>query len=92
MLLPDLSRKIVVLYLSNRTYEHVVVMADPEFEIQGERLFLCGSIPDGVSPNDWAVGVRTHVAWAQVEEYLVFDSLEDYLNRAAMAMEDTTLQ
>ncbi len=90
--LPNLSGKVVVLYLANRNYEHVVVMEDPIFELNGERLFLCGAIPDGVSPNDWAAGIRSSVAWDQVEEYLVFDSLEDYLSRAALAVEEGYLQ
>lgn len=90
--LPNLSGKVVVLYLANRNYEHVVVMEDPIYELQGERLFLCGSIPEGVSPNDWATGIRSSVAWDHVEEYLVFESLEDYLSRAALAAEEGYLQ
>lgn len=90
--LPDLAGKVVVLYLANRNFEHVVVMENPDFTMQGGRLFLSGEIPDGVSPNDWAAGIVSSVAWDRVEEYLVFNSLEDYLSRATVAMDDSMLQ
>lgn len=90
--LPDFTGKVVVLYLENRTYEHVVVLDSPEFTMQGGRLFLTGEIPEGVSPNDWASRISSNVAWDRIEEYLVFASLDDYLSRAAVAMDENMLQ
>ena len=90
--LPKLSGKIVVLYLVNRSLEHVAVLEDPHFENLGGRLFIVGVVPDGTSPNDWAAGVTSTVAWDRVEEYLVFDTLEQYLSRAALAWDDTVYQ
>ncbi|MBW1988715.1 MAG: hypothetical protein JRI97_04125 [Deltaproteobacteria bacterium] len=90
--LPDLRGKIVVLYLVNRSLDHVAVMEDPHFEMLGNRLFIIGTVPEGTSPNDWAAGVTSNVAWDRVEEYLVFDSLEEYLSRASAAWDETVYQ
>jgi len=82
-ILPDFSGKVVVLYMTNDTdpQQSGSTMIDPEFEEQGGKLFLRGSIPEGVTDSDWAAGVEMAVAWEHVIEYLVFDSLDDYFDR-----------
>ncbi len=87
--LPDLSGRIVVLYLHGRRDPDGSVLQDASFQRQGGRLFLVGKIPEGVSANDWVQGIESAVAWDRVEEYLVFGSLEDYRARAARARRDT---
>ena len=92
MQLPDFSGKVVILYLSNSTDERGIVLQDPVFQIQGDRLFLLGRIAEGTSPNDWVAGVYSGVAWECVDQYLVFDSLEDYLARASLAWAENPVQ
>lgn len=89
---PDLSHKIVLLYLANQCDEHNVVLAQPRFEQQGDKLFILGIFAEGTTANDWATGIHTAVAWDKVEQYLVFDSLEDYFDRISLANENQTLQ
>ena len=58
-------------------------------ETRGERMFLVGtSIPGQKSVKEWTDGVRRAIAWSAVEEYLLFDSPEDYYTHteAAAAM------
>ncbi len=82
-ILPDFSGKVVVLYLSNDTdpQQSGSTMLDGKFQRQGEKLFLCGMIPEGVTDSDWAAGVQMAVAWDRVVEYLVFESMDDYFDR-----------
>jgi hypothetical protein len=89
---PDLSDKIVLIYLTNQCDEHNVVLERPHFEQQGDKLFIVGVFAEGTTANDWATGIHTAVAWDHVEQYLVFDSLEDYFYRISLANDNQTLQ
>lgn len=51
---------------------------NPRFEMQAGRLFLVGTVPRGGSPRNWAAGIPVAVAWDQVQDYMIFDSAEDY--------------
>ena len=80
---PDFSGKIVLLYLENRASEDSVVLENAAFQIQGDKIFLVGRIAEGTTPNDWASGVDTAVSCDSIEQYLVFDSLQEYMDRVA---------
>ena len=77
--LPDFSQKLVSFGFAgtdgSQCLEH------PRWETQGGRLFLVGTVPRGDSTGDWCQGVVGAVAWDQVSDYLVFDSVEDYQTR-----------
>jgi hypothetical protein len=92
MRFPDLSGKIVLIYLTNQCDEHNVVLEHARFEQQGDKLFIVGVFAEGTTANDWATGIHTAVAWSNVEQYLAFDSLEDYFYRISLANENQTLQ
>ena len=81
MRFPDLGDKVVLIYLTNQCDENNVVLEQARFEMQGDKLFIVGVFAEGTTANDWATGVHTAVAWGNVEQYLVFDSLEDYFVR-----------
>lgn len=85
MVFPDFSGKIILIYLINRSLDDAVVLHHVRFEVQGARIFLIGEYAEGTTANDWAVDVTTAVSWDSVEQYLVFDSIEDYFNRASLA-------
>jgi len=53
----------------------------PKWEMQGDRLFLVGTVPRGGSTGDWCEGIVSAVAWDQVTDYLVFDSVDHYRAR-----------
>ena len=82
---PNLSGKILLVYLRNRPLDDGVVLQHAAFEIQGDRVFLTGEVAGGGAADDWAAGVRTAIAWDAVEQYLIFDSYDDYMNRASQA-------
>lgn len=92
MRFPDLGDKVVLIYLTNQCDENNVVLERTRFEMQGDKLFIVGVFAEGTTANDWATGVHTAVAWSNVEQYLVFDSLEDYFHRISLAHENQTLQ
>jgi len=85
---PDLSGKTVLIYLGNRTSEESVVLEDVSFQIQGDKIVMVGRIAEGTTPNDWASGITTAVSWDGIEQYLVFDSLQEYLDRVARSFTD----
>jgi hypothetical protein len=82
---PDFSDKVVLLYLTNRSPDDAVVLCGTRFETQGGRFFIVGEYAEGTTANDWAAGIATAVSWDSVEQYLIFDSIEDYFNRASLA-------
>jgi hypothetical protein len=75
----DLSDKVVYIYQINK--DHEVTLQNPNFEEHNGKLFLVGTIPDGGSSNDWLSGLKAYVSWTHITEIIVFDSLEDYLDR-----------
>jgi hypothetical protein len=80
--LPDLTSKVVSLTLAGEEWARVLV--HPRWEVQGDRLFLVGTIPPGGSTNDWLAGVTDAVAWDHVAAYSLFDSPEHYAKRLAI--------
>ena len=84
---PHLKDKIVLLYLKNRSLDDAVLLREARFDIQADRVFIVGRFCEGATDNDWATDVGTAISWDAVEQYLVFDSLEDYFSRASQAMD-----
>ena len=84
---PNLSGKVILVYLVNRSLEECVLLTDASFEIQGGKVFLVGKFAEMVSANDWIAGVKSNLSWDCVEHYYVFDSMEDYTTRASKAYE-----
>ena len=89
---PDFKNKIILLYLFNRPDDHNVVLQDASLENQAGRMFIVGEFAEGTTANDWAAGVRTAVAWDSVEQYLVFDTIENYFERISIGWENKTVQ
>ena len=77
--LPDFAGKTV----SFSTNESTLAVENPRFEMQADKLFVVGTVPRGASASDWAIGVRCAVAWSAVEDYMVFESVQDYTKRLA---------
>jgi hypothetical protein len=80
--LPDFTSKMVsVLSVGEDT---PCLIGDAHFEMQAGRLFLVGIVPRGGSAGDWVAGLPSAVAWDTVQEYIVFDSAEDYVKRVTI--------
>jgi hypothetical protein len=80
--LPDFTSNVVSLSLIGEQWARVLVQ--PRWEIQGDRLFLVGTVAHSGSPTDWSAGVVDAAAWDQVNAYLLFDSPEHYAQRLAI--------
>jgi len=89
---PDLHNKVVLVYIRNRPLDDYVVLERVAFEIQGGKAFIVGAIAEGTTTNDWAAGVPTALSWDSVEQYLVFDSLEDYFARETQSYDPQSIQ
>jgi hypothetical protein len=92
MTFPDFSGKIVLIYLVNRSDDYNVVMQHATLENQAGKIFIVGEFAEGTTASDWAAGIRTAVSWENVEQYLVFDSIEDYYSRMSIGWDDRTVQ
>ena len=87
---PDLSDKVVYIYHINK--DHEVTLQNPIFEEHNGTLFLVGTVPDGGSANDWLSGLKAYVSWKHITEMIVFDSLEDYLDRLSRGWNNEIFQ
>lgn len=92
MTFPDFDDKIVLFYLTGRSDDQTVVLAQASFANLGGRIYVVGEIADGTTANDWAAGIQTGVAWDQVEQYFVFDSLDHYFTHISLGWDEKTLQ
>ncbi len=65
-----------------------ILLHDCILERRGDRLFLAGtSIPAHQGQDEWTDGIRRAIAWDAVEQYLIFDTPDDYYARAAAPAE-----
>jgi hypothetical protein len=92
MTFPDFSGKIVLIYLVNRTDDYNVVLQQARLENHAGKIFIVGEFAEGTTSGDWAAGVETAVSWDNVEQYLLFDSIEDYFARMSLGWNDRTVQ
>lgn len=60
----------------------------PWFENQAGRIFLVGTIPNDVAPDEWMEGLSTAIAWDSVQDYVVFDSIDEYKKRVQERIDD----
>lgn len=85
----DLHGKTLVVKTANRPLEYPLVLGGCSFETHRGRLFLSGTnVPARPEMYDWTVGIRRLVAWDAVEEYMIFDSVEQYHSRLIVALEE----
>lgn len=73
---PDFADKLVMV-IFNRPGEDHTIIQNPRFEKQAGRLFLVGAIPERVIPG--FDGLPVAVAWENVEQYIVLQSVEQYI-------------
>lgn len=69
--LPDFSDKIVIVYQKGRDDSSASILDSPVLELQGDRYYLVGTIPERATTNDWAIGATNGIAWDLVAEYYV---------------------
>lgn len=53
-------------------------LLSPRCEMQGDRLFVVGTIP---VTDHWSSGLHGAIAWDYVMRYIVFESVEEYDRR-----------
>jgi len=87
---PDLAGKTVVVKTTGRPIEIPLILGGCNFETQGGRLFLSGTnVPYVPGSYNWTDGIRRLVAWDSVEEYMIFESVEDYHSRLILPLQDS---
>jgi hypothetical protein len=92
---PTLKGKTIVVHLRDHAMEYPVLLSDCLLEERGKRLFVVGiSQPMQRGFGDWTDGTRRALAWDAVEQYFLFESLDEYYRRsegAAPAESDRTM-
>jgi hypothetical protein len=82
----SLRGKTVAVYTRNRPTGAPIVLKECMLETRGHRLFLVGtSMPAQRAVAEWTDGVRRAIAWDTVDDYLLFDSPDEYYARCQAA-------
>jgi hypothetical protein len=82
----SLRGKTVAVHMRSRAGGPPIVLKDCMLETRGSRLFLVGtSVPVQPAVTEWTDGVRRAIAWDAVDDYLLFDSPDDYYGRCQAA-------
>ena len=79
--LPNFTGKVLAVYLVGREGVVTNIMCDVHIEEQAGRLFLVGETVENPSQPLPFAGLKNAVAWDQVAEYVVIDSVEDLYHR-----------
>jgi hypothetical protein len=82
----SLRGKTVAVHMRDRAGAAPIVLKECMLETRAGRHFLVGvSVPAQASVSEWTDGVRRAVAWDAVDDYLLFDSPDDYYARCQAA-------
>jgi len=81
--LPDFSGKCISMTLLGDPESHD--LNDPYFEYQGDVLFIMGRIPRLATDSGWSANQIGAVAWSNVRNYVLFDSLAEYERAVAIS-------
>lgn len=77
--LPDYESCVLSLHL--RGSDGAVRMVAPGWQLIGGRLFLVGRTADSLGRVDALAGCENAVAWDQVDDFLIFKSVDEYQRR-----------
>jgi len=77
--IPRFDDKVVSVVCANEDTGQLIY--SPQFERQGGRMFIVGSVPNESSQDNWMEGLTTAIAWDTVQDYVVFDSMADFIQR-----------
>ena len=77
--LPNFRNRVVSVVCENEDTGQLIL--NPAFQLQGGRVFLVGTVPPDASQDNWMEGLTTAIAWDTVQDYVVFDSMSDFLTR-----------
>jgi hypothetical protein len=76
---PRFDGKVVSVVCENEDTGQLIF--SPTFEYQGGRLFIVGTVPSESSHDNWMEGLTTAIAWDTVQDYVVFESMADFIER-----------
>ena len=77
--LPEFDGKVVSVVCANEDTGQLI--RSPHFEDQCGRVFIVGTVPEDASQDNWMEDLPCAIAWDTVQDYVVFDSMDDYLSR-----------
>jgi hypothetical protein len=77
--LPNFKGKVISVVCGGEDTGRLI--RSPHFEKQGGRLFIVGTVPEDSSEDNWMEDLPCAVAWDTVQDYVIFDSMTDYLTR-----------
>jgi hypothetical protein len=79
--LPKFTDKVLAVYLIGREGVVTNIIRNVHMEEQAGRFFLVGETVENPNQPQPFAGLRNAVAWDQVAEYIVLDSVEDLYHR-----------
>jgi hypothetical protein len=79
--LPELSGKVLAIWLIGRGSECSNVIQNARFELQGDRWFLVGEVVENPSRPLPFAGLNNAIAWDQVAEYVAVPTVDELYGR-----------
>ncbi len=76
---PNFKGKVLSVLCVNEDTSQLI--SNPTFESQVGRVFLTGTVPKDSSQDNWMEGLKVSIAWNTVQDYVIFESIDDYLTR-----------
>ncbi len=77
--------KILSIRISSDDCSHDLI--SPHFEEIKGRTFLVGEVAEQSTESGWIAGKKSGIAWDEIYEYFIFDTLEEY-TKATKACQD----
>jgi len=75
--LPDFRGRALCVYLADREGKSGIYIIDPEFQMQGDRLFITGTTPNTYKEfAHW----RIAIAWDRIDMYYLADSMDEFVD------------
>jgi hypothetical protein len=68
--------------------EDTLAIKNPVLELQHDKLFLVGIVPQSATTNNWAQDRACALLWESVTDYIVFDNEEQFVQLMGKSIVD----
>lgn len=75
--------------VSFSTLDDTLVIFNPKLENIEGKIFAVGTIPKGITSNNWTKDKQCAVSWEHVVDFMIFESIEDYKQRVAKSNDES---
>ena len=85
---PDFSGKAILFDTIGKLSDEAFLVENVKFEIQAGKLFITGNMANAGGSDNYSRGLPVGIAWDQIQSYIVFDSVQQFIQRKDEYYED----